>query len=332
MSSETRPADGRGAAPAAERARWTWLAILRFVLSVVVVVFHYDQKTGATGWWRQLDGRVAVLAFLIISGYSMAASLARGTQGFYRRRLLRVYPHLITSVLLTQILTSLSAAPVAHGGWGVALATIVFTPGLVCMVPTLNIPLWFMGVELVFYVLAPFLPGRSTRTICALAFLSIAAYWSPLVKNWLYGAPPLCYLWPCLLGFLLGARYSRALAAVAFATAGLISFHPVVTYAPWAVLMYVASVFLLVAGRLPVPGERWERAFNYLGALSFPLYLVHYPIMMFTMDTVKIWNFSAVLGIVTFATLVFHHVVDQPSHRAIAWLADRVSPAAPRQG
>src|ERR1019366_8528321 len=74
---------------------WEALALLRFFLAWIVLSQHLTSVTDHSGWVEALssfDGKAAVVGFLLVSGYSIAASLDRESEGFYRRRFLRVYP------------------------------------------------------------------------------------------------------------------------------------------------------------------------------------------------------------------------------------------------
>jgi peptidoglycan/LPS O-acetylase OafA/YrhL len=73
---------------------WASLAVLRFALAMIVFATHLVFFTGYGGWTEavaSLDGKAAVIGFLLISGFSIAASSDRDRDGFYRRRFLRVY-------------------------------------------------------------------------------------------------------------------------------------------------------------------------------------------------------------------------------------------------
>lgn len=295
------------------RSRWNWLALARFVLAFVVVVFHIQRRLmlWQDTWVPQLDGRVSVIAFLVISGYSIAASLAKGPAGFYRRRLLRVYPLLIGAVVFTELLAA-PRYPVQ--GWKNAIGNIVFPPGTVCAVPTLNLPLWSLGIEIVYYLFAPLLMWAPAFVRWGLIAASVAAYCSPLVQEWHYGAPAACFLWAWLLGVELFRSQHPAVVVAAFLSTAAVKFNPQVQYATYSVLLYVGTLTLIVAPWLPALKGRWV---DYLGAISFPLYLVHFPVVITLADAYGVKNpvpmFAAALAV----TLAFHHLVDGPGKRLL---------------
>lgn len=309
-----------------ERRRWRWLALARFVLASIVVLFHIQRRLriGEGTWWTELDGRVAVIAFLLISGYSISASLTQRAEGFYRRRLLRVYPLLIGALAFTQLLTWLSPKVYASGGIPVMIGNLVAPPGHLCLVPTLNLPLWSLGCEIVFYALAPLLFRAPGWMLVLLALISARAYMSPLVNEWLHGAPTLCFLWSWLLGFVLHARRTPALLVAAGLSACLLGWHPLVRYAKFSIVaQYIGTLFLLTVSWLPPLGLFAD----YLGAISFPLYLVHFPVIVYLADTLAVKDPGIFLAAVIVVTLFFHHLVDGPGRR----LLDRLFPTSTKE-
>src|ERR1700736_3744326 len=79
-----------------DESLWAVLAALRFSLAMVVVLGHCCSFVGGPTDWTYiglwLNQGSAVFGFFIISGYSIAASLDQDPAGFYRRRILRIWP------------------------------------------------------------------------------------------------------------------------------------------------------------------------------------------------------------------------------------------------
>lgn len=302
-----------------ERNRWDWLALMRFFLAAVVVVFHIQRRLGlwAGTWVTQLDGRVSVIAFLLISGFSIAASLSKSPVGFYRRRLLRIYPLLIGAVVFTQGLVSGMDLHYSVQGWSNAAANIAFPPGTVGVVPSLNVPLWSLGAEMIYYILAPFIFRCPALVRWMLILISLAAYESRLVQEWDYGLPALCYAWPWLLGCEMFRSRHPAVTVVALLSVGALWFSPEVHYAPYAHALYVATVLVILCPWLPRVGGRVT---DYLGAISFPLYLVHFPVVIVLADVYHVTNPLVFGGAALAVTLAFHHLVDGPGRRLLGRL------------
>jgi peptidoglycan/LPS O-acetylase OafA/YrhL len=204
------------------------------------------------------------------------------------------------------------------------IANLVFPPGHLCHVPTLDIPLWSLGCEIVFYALAPFLFRAPGWVLCVLALASARAYLSPLVNEWLYGAPTICFFWVWMLGFMLHSRRTPALVLVTAASAGLLWNHPLIRYSQASIVaQYLGTLALIVSPWLP----RLGRPVDYLGAISFPLYLVHFPVIIYLFDTMRVTDVTVLVLAVIFVTLLFHHLVDAPGRRLLSYLFP-----APRKG
>jgi hypothetical protein len=63
---------------------WEALALLRFFLAWIVLSGHLTSYTDHSGWAEALssfDAKAAVVGFLLVSGYSIAASLDRESEG-----------------------------------------------------------------------------------------------------------------------------------------------------------------------------------------------------------------------------------------------------------
>lgn len=148
------------------------LNIIRFVLALGVILFHYgvnyfpfDVPPIKT---IVLNSAFRVSFFFFISGFVM--SLVYNRQGielnparFYRRRLSRIYPVYLLAFVLTLLVVVLLKGAAPKG-----LNILLHAVGLQSLNPghvlDLNYPTWSISVELVFYLLFPFLLRR-TRTL-----------------------------------------------------------------------------------------------------------------------------------------------------------------------
>jgi peptidoglycan/LPS O-acetylase OafA/YrhL len=76
---------------------------MRFLLASIVAVAHisdFEKSPFSMFCAASLDAKAAVVGFLVISGFSIAASLDRDPNGFYFRRFKRIYPIYFFAVLL----------------------------------------------------------------------------------------------------------------------------------------------------------------------------------------------------------------------------------------
>jgi peptidoglycan/LPS O-acetylase OafA/YrhL len=77
------------------RSEWAVLALMRFFLAFVVLNRHlmmvYSDGNDIFGL-KEFGSFSAVVGFFIISGYSIHFSIKREEEGFYIRRIRRIYP------------------------------------------------------------------------------------------------------------------------------------------------------------------------------------------------------------------------------------------------
>jgi peptidoglycan/LPS O-acetylase OafA/YrhL len=170
----------------------------RLLLAVMVVAFHF-------GGWSPLTGRTAVFGFYCLSGYLMLLVLdrvyahkPRGPLRFYANRFLRIYPvylfYLVAMAIAIAIrgsadfVVDAGAAPfhlvpaaTAHFGVVDYLRELAFGNGspsapIRASDPSLVPQGWSLGIEMMFYVMAPalLLLGRRWYAWAALACAFVA--------------------------------------------------------------------------------------------------------------------------------------------------------------
>ncbi len=82
---------------------WPVLALARFVLAFIVVSAHavnYTSAPGPLGLVGHFNPFNAVMGFLLISGLSIGKSILSVREGFFIRRVKRIYPVYMASILL----------------------------------------------------------------------------------------------------------------------------------------------------------------------------------------------------------------------------------------
>jgi peptidoglycan/LPS O-acetylase OafA/YrhL len=320
---------------------WAALAVVRIVLASVVLASHADIMFAAPAWIRWLGdfgATTAVFGFFVVSGYCIAHSIDRRPQGFYRRRLERIYPVFLASFLIALI-------PYAIWGWNLrvriplgpdaweylpdgglwdATGTLFFLNGFLSQTLGSIGTAWSLSLEVFFYALAPFLMRLPSSILIFFILGSIAWRLHPAlyfgegfpcaVKHIGYlthgaGIPVTAWAW--LLGFVYYRHRHNAWAKLVLLLLGLVpvactggAFHAL-TYA------LVASV-LIAPPKLP---EKLVPCATWLGDLSYPLYLVQAPVLVMLAANDRrpsCWYFLAftILG-----SVLVLHLVDYPAQR-----------------
>ncbi|MBR1124572.1 acyltransferase [Bradyrhizobium lablabi] len=350
------------------------MGTLRFLFAFAVVGAH----VGHLPWAIPLGGDTAVQSFYIISGFLIAlvwdnkyADQPNGLYLFYTNRAARIY-YLYWIVLVISILVALVTKYLTRDYPGFfstpprgLLAYSIFTnffifgsaealwlgydgslyftmdykssPYPVWRTMTLS-PAWTLELELLFYLIAPFLIRRSLRLLVAIIAVSLAARFAWYAIG--YDTDPWTYrFFPFEIAmFLLGVvtyRVSRLIAwkpnratlyAMFAAVLAAVLFYPlggstrlvfVYLFAFAALLPYIFSL------------TRTWKVDRFLADMSFPLYLVHWPVWLFIRDvTPAPWPqypgiVPAVASVAAAALLVVY--VERPIER---WRQARITSTA----
>ncbi len=286
---------------------------LRAVAVLLVVVFHAFPE-GLPG------GFIGVDIFFVISGFLItgiiAGELACGRFSlldFYRRRIRRIFPALIVVLCAVLVLGWLWMLPSAYSGLSAdVVASAAFAANIELLLqsgyfdvesaakPLLH--LWSLGIEEQYYLFWPLilmLAARLRASALAVGLVigvasfalnvalvgpdPVAAFYLPLTRAWeLLAGGALA----CIFGRLpqtgmasnLRAGAGTVLIALAAAVLTRASAFP----GWWAALPVAGSVLILSA-----PGA-WgcrqllsSRTMVWFGKISYPLYLWHWPLLVF---------------------------------------------------
>ncbi|MGY4997418.1 acyltransferase family protein [Streptomyces sp. 900105245] len=294
---------------------------LRGLAALYVVLFHCWLYTfpgypdsSAPPWLEPLMfGRLAVVFFLVLSGFSLAISPARhgwrsgGVGRFLRRRAWRILPP-YWAALAMSLMISWLIVPASHSGPPTGTSILVY--GLVAQdtftAPTPNGAFWSIGVEAELYLLFPLLLFVRRRMGAAVLVACVtipvvtrglaAANASPVEgENWL--AP---HLAPVFVAGLVGAAVVTASDRVKRLPWGwfaVLAALPVVALGAmqgsvWTVKHYfwidlasapaMSMLLAAVATGRPAILVRLltTRPMRSLGSFSYSLYLIHLPIVM----------------------------------------------------
>jgi peptidoglycan/LPS O-acetylase OafA/YrhL len=272
--------------------QWAILAALRFFLAATVVLGHFSLFVRLDAHHIVGDGYLnpgsAVFGFFILSGFSIAASVERGTNGFYKRRFLRIGPLYLAAIVFGLLV---SALLVPRGfdwplGGGVPTATTVSIIASILMlqmivsdpIPIVG-PIWSLSAEWWHYMVAPGLKRFSNQALLLALVLSFIAFMlirPPTgrgIDGLEHGRVLLVTSWLWVTGFL----YYRLKGTAAGFVILLMPSVFALTRGHFTGAPLFISVFVLVlSAEIKLP-RTLIRPFNFLGDYSYALYLFHIP-------------------------------------------------------
>lgn len=303
------------AAPATERQRVPALDAARFLAALAVLLYHYGYHGGVTGKYLDtyvpalgratLYGYLGVNAFFVISGFVIAWT-ARGATAarFVRGRWLRVYPTFVFAACATALVILVAGNPrfrVTLPQW----LAHAFVDARRLGQPYLDGVYWSIVCELQFYAMVAIglaLPAlRRHAAACLWLWLGLSAanefaWQQPRLSSWaMTGFAPLFVLGMCLFRRHAGDRGRGNLAMGGVALALALAFelrHAGVRFGAFGTAWSPAAVaaLLLAAIALIAFGTRWrfgarvEQALERVGAITYPLYLLHATIGFIAID------------------------------------------------
>ncbi len=324
---------------------------LRAVAALAIVVFHASSGSLPGGF-------VGVDLFFVISGYLITASIQREMEAgtfslstFYARRIRRLYPALLVTILLTMAASFFFLFPreLRHLSRS-AIATVLYVSNFYFasrsdyfseeqVQPLLHT--WSLGVEEQFYLLYPLFllavaRGAARKPVVPLAALLAAslalaelmvrvhpttAFFASPTRFWELAAGGLVALLPPLAWSRL-SREIMAIAGGAMAGAALLFFSDAVPVPGMATLLPVLGIAMLIkSGEAPTMTARLLAIppLRYVGRISYSLYLVHWPFIVLlqannlTMPA-RYATVLSILGSIVLAWLL-HILVEAPARR-----------------
>ncbi|MCP5396878.1 MAG: acyltransferase [Sphingomonadaceae bacterium] len=359
------------AAPAAQRigelTALRGLAALVVLLSHLLLIYPLSRETlVAAGLLINPHG--AIVLFFVLSGFVLARSLERakrsfwgGSLRFWLKRLFRIYPAVwaVTTIAVVLILirpdipeAQLARWPVHHMA-SLSRHNVVLT--LAAWNAALIPPLWTIYVELVGSLFVPFMVWIGRRATWA-GWLMIGglALLSLIAEGWHHPFSAAIYMVHFALGVMLALygielRKRTAIFLALAGLAGLTVFRTIfflVLTGQWKMGTYdygnplpglfeaAAATMLVAALAFSAKLPRWllSRPLQALGDWSYPLYLLHLPIMLFLacllpasapgQATLMLGALSIAITLLLSATI--HHLVEQPGIALGNSVVDRV--------
>jgi peptidoglycan/LPS O-acetylase OafA/YrhL len=277
---------------------------LRAVAVVLVVAFHAFPTVVRGGF-------VGVDVFFVISGYLITGLILSGQRSsrfsfadFFARRARRILPALAVVIVAALAIGWPLLLPSAYqslGRYGVAAA--LFFPNLLSLSevgyfdaaaetkPLLH--LWSLGVEEQFYLVWPLLlvvlnkwPARLTASLSVIVAASFlyscyatryqpaAAFYSPWSRLWELGVGGIL----ASTNLRLRSHNSIAYLGIALIVGSAIVLNKASPFPGALALLPVIGAALVIIFNSNVLGHRWP---VFIGLISYPLYLWHWPLLKF---------------------------------------------------
>jgi peptidoglycan/LPS O-acetylase OafA/YrhL len=278
---------------------------LRAIAVLLVVGFHSFPLSVPGGF-------IGVDVFFVISGFLITKLiLDRETAGvftirdFYIRRARRILPALCLVLAATLVIGWFTASPSEYKTLGLdTIAGALFVPNLVFWndtgyfgliaerTPLLH--LWSLGIEEQFYLVWPCLllllvrrlrirpaPVLITLSVISLFYSSIAAFhdhaaafYSPFSRMWELGAGGI------LASLRINTRYPETFALAGFIAivSSAFALSDASTFPGLLAVVPVAGTAMMIVGRSHILAKP---PFVGFGLISYPLYLWHWPLLVF---------------------------------------------------
>jgi peptidoglycan/LPS O-acetylase OafA/YrhL len=327
------------------------LDALRGAAALIVAMGHAVVLFG----FRPGSNYLAVDLFFVLSGFVLAHAydqkIARGmgTIDFMRIRLIRLYPIYCLGTLISTFAILIAFVGTKGTTWHLSNLAAAF-PLAIAFLPTppglapgefiypLDAPAWSLAFELVvnlaFVVVWRMLSIRRLILIVALSGIALifsAYHYGDLAagSGWrtlLGGFPRVFFSFP--LGVLMLRCYREGklrlqgspLVPLAIMLAVLI-FEPSARFRPAYDLVCVIVVFpLVVAAGATVKPLRFGAPFAVLGALSYGLYALHFPLLKMTINVLTKLTHGNLASCQPWAGLVFISIALTAAYVADIWI------------
>lgn len=331
--------------PATANHRFIQLDSLRGLAALAVFATHAISgiisvpllvKIDHTPFSILVNGNAAVMFFFVLSGFVLSLAFIDGQKpisllAFYTKRIFRIYPAFITTVIFAVLLKQLVFHPHINADAGIwfkqywlwdldagHLKQILQT--LLLISPNINYklldpPMWSLAVEMTMAFVIPFFIWLVSRcnAIVNVCFFVLLCYLSYGFKTYLNFHAGIFYL-----GVML-AKYRHVIIAavgkcavfvkILLLLSGLLiynsgmwflnlretSYYVVFVYCLPAIGSAVIIISVLTANRLSAFFEL--RLFVFFGAITYSFYLMHFPVL-FTLSSLMINHVSLYLAVV----------------------------------
>jgi peptidoglycan/LPS O-acetylase OafA/YrhL len=339
---ESHSAGGRIRVMNGKQQRLVILDFYRFLAASAVVIYHislHNQGSRLFGIVGRFD--LFVDFFFILSGFVIARTYANRTAhpaeigDFLRRRIARVYPLHLATLLLIVAAVLIQGAPDHPVKYSLSLlpAQILLVFSWAPDAPLQwNYPAWSISVEFAMYLLFPlmmFFHRKLGRT--ALIGLSLAGFLAMallsnygLIPPWDDNHSPIRALPTFTAGIIVAfslqkVRHGIAIGAAALGAATALMMTGADNHL--VIGLFILSIFFTAGGELANPKHFFNTSIvRSLGDASYSIYLLHAIVLMFFFKTVwkgredipgPIW-IAALMAVVIVASLITYRMFEKP--------------------
>jgi peptidoglycan/LPS O-acetylase OafA/YrhL len=238
-------------------------------------------------------GKTAVMVFLMISGISVGYSFEKNDKGFLKRRFFRIYPLYFVAVLGTIILQYYLGSPYHVNNMDFAAAgditnfsNFLLLQGIAVINISYNSPVWSLSVEAFLYLILPLISKIRLCYVYLIALISLIIYTFHLhFSISLYGVQHVMYAWPFILGYLIAVK-KQLWYTVPLILIGVYSIYYNyligLVFEKYSFICFLSAVMIVVF-TLYLKMHLSKKTiifFNFLGTISYPMYLVHIPLYL----------------------------------------------------
>ena len=310
------------------------LNLFRFLAAILVVCCHFMPKCQ---WMNHFiydfikNGNAAVIFFFVLSGFVMVVAYGKSNisiKNFYLKRLSRLYPVYILSLLFAVGYTFIfgrKLLPIEEG------SEILYMLGVQSWFSghetVSNPPAWSLSVEFVFYFLFPLvfpfiLKNRKSMLIIIPIFWCFTVIWFFSTHDFnnsdidTYNFHPIYHLSTFFVGVLTGIIWVKnkfkfkfelgwsviLLLLIIFLIALPLFYN---NHNPILVPLFALFIFFIASyesGKSIKP----YKLFNFLGSLSYSIYILHWPLNLYYRYLVDSYNMTEMM---VFTGLVFFLIV-----------------------
>ena len=305
---------------------------LRGAASLSVCMFHlvrgnpsFLENSHLTFFKYFSYGWLGVQVFFIISGFIICYSLPvnyklNNFSTFLKKRLVRVEPSYLISILLT-LTVAYIAALVTHNTVSVSYKNLLYHLGYLNNFTTntyINNVYWTLGIEFQFYILIGLLFPLFNKSVCVFMLIIIGLLALSYIRisntSLIFEHLPLFCIGILIYFILYDDKYPKPVLLLLSAITLMAMLSNIV--------VFVISLITISIIIIPFPKNK---VFSFFSAISYPLYLVHIPIggrvINLSLRFAKT-DFQKDVAIITallisiIAAYLFHIVIEKPT---ISW-------------